>query len=67
MRTIVQRTYEAIELVVIQVHQTLLELRALSLQPFRESIADFINLGIGELDSLVVRNFYVVSVLILTD
>ena len=64
---VVLRTHETVEFVVIQVHQTLLELRRLSLQPFGEPIADFINLGIGELYSLAIRNFYVVSVFILAD
>ena len=67
MAAVVLRAHEAVELVVIQLNKPFLELRTLSLQPFRESIADFINLGVGELDCLVVRNLYVVSVLILAD
>jgi len=64
---VVLRAHEAVKLVVVQVHQSFLELRALSLQPFRETVTDFINLGVGELDCLGVRHLYVASVLILAD
>ena len=67
MASVILRAHEAVELVVIQVHQPFLEFRTLCFEPLRESVSDFVNLGVGELDSLVVRHLYVVSVIILAD
>ena len=61
------RSDVAVELAVIQINKSILELRRLSLQPVREPITDFINLGVGELDCLTVGDFYVVAILILAN
>ena len=61
------RSDVAVELAVIQINKSILELLRLSLQPVRESITDFINLGVGELDCLTVGDFYVVAILILAN
>ena len=67
VRAVVLRAHEAVELVVVHVRQPLLELRRLFLQPFRESVSDFVNLGVGELYALAVACLYVVTVLVLAD
>ena len=67
MRTIILRTHKAVELVVIEVNEFFLELRRLGFEPLVESISYLVNLGVGELDSLVVRHLYVVAVVILAD
>ena len=66
MRTIILRSDEAVELVVIEVNEFFLELRRLGFEPLRETVSYFVNLGIGKLDSLIVRNFYVFAVFIFT-
>ena len=62
MRSIVMRTDIAVEFAVIQIHKPILELRRLSIKPFRETIAYFINLCVGELDCLRVWDFDVVTI-----
>ena len=67
MASVILRAHETVELVVIQIHQPFLELRALGFAPCLDSVSDFINLGVGKLYRLVVRHLYVVSVVILAD
>ena len=67
MRTVVLRTDEAVELAVVHRGEPFLEGVGLFLQPFRETVADFVYLGIGKLDALAVTNLDVVAVLVLTD
>ena len=67
MRAVILRTHEAVELVVIEVNEFLIELRRLGFEPFRESISYLVNLGVGKLYRLVVRHLYVVAVIVLAD
>jgi len=64
VRTVILRAHETVELAVIHCHEPFLELRRLLFQPFREPVADFVNLGVGELYALAVTHLDVVAVLI---
>ena len=56
MRAVILRAYETVELAVIHCRQPFLELRRLFFEPFGETVADFINLGVGELYALAVAH-----------
>ena len=47
MRAVVLRTHETVELAVIHVGQTLLEVGGLVAQPVRETAADLVDFGVG--------------------
>ena len=64
VRTVILRAHETVELAVIHRREPFLELRRLFFQPFREPVADFVNLGVGELYALAVTHLDVVAVLI---
>ncbi len=65
MTAVILRTHETVELVIVEVNEFLLKLRRLCFEPFAKSVSYLVNLGIGKLDSLVVRHFYIMTVLVL--
>ena len=67
MRAVILWAHETVELAVVHRRQPFLELRRLLFQPFREPVADFINLGVGELYALAVTHLDVIAMLVLTD
>ena len=67
VRAVVLRAYETVELAVIHRREPFLELRRLLFQPFREPVADFVNLGVGELYALAVAHLDVIAMLVLAD
>jgi len=66
VRSVILRTHETVELAVVHRRQPLLELRRLFFQPFREPVADFVDLGVGELYALAVAYLDVIAMLILS-
>ena len=58
MRTVVLRAHETVELAVIHVGQTLLEVGGLVAQPVRETAADLVDLDVGLLYLLPVAYLY---------
>jgi len=67
VRAVILRAHETVELAVIHCRQPFLELRRLFFEPFGETVADFINLGVGELYALAVAHLDVVAMLVLAD
>ena len=67
VRAVILRAHETVELAVIHCRQPFLELRRLFFEPFGETVADFINLGVGELYALAVAHLDVVAVFVLAD
>ena len=65
VRAVVLRAYETVELAVIHRREPFLELRRLLFQPFREPVADFVDLGVGELYALAVAHLDVIAMLVL--
>ena len=64
VRAVILRAHEAVELAVVGVGQPLFELRSLVVQPLRESAADFVDPGIGELDFLSVADLHILPLAI---
>ena len=67
VRTVIGRTHETVELVVIHIRQPLLKFGRLFVQPIRKTVTDFINLGVGKLYRLAVPYLDVIAVFILSD
>ena len=67
VRTVILRAHETVELSVIHRHKPLLELRRLLFEPFGETVAYLVNLGVGELYALAVAHLDVVAMLVLAD
>ncbi len=64
MTAVVLRPYITVELLVIKVNEVLSELGGLRGKPIAETVSNLVDLGIGKLDSVIVRHLYVIAVFI---